>query len=587
MAENQKSFFNKLRTFFNIGQSKNKNFNKTHSPVPGEMSRGSKPKMVGADLPGSIKKVWEWWIKENLDTQETLKNRVSRYDDLGYMYYNNTVISMATELYADETVQADSQSQILTVTAKDRNVEKYITEFYNKIGITQSILRSTAFDLVLYGDHFWITPSNKEEGITKIIPVDVYSVKDRIEFNAIDAEKKIKKSNKVYSNLLNKDRRLQVLNDMLQENKDDISKYFISYLFGFQVESLYLAPWNVSHFRRFTSKSEFYPYGRPLFINSISPFRQLQSSKNLMAMARVYKFPKEHFEVEVDENMTEVEKWNKVNEAREEYLNLGVEQTGLDEFGVGGAIWTPKGLLDYSLLENRMDIGDIADVEMLRDDMILGTRVPKGYLIVDRASFGTSGQALLHQFKPFGRAVFSLQSSILNELIQLVKLQFVMTGDYDVNTPFEVTMPFPIIEETSDRIRTRSDTMRLASDLISNLQSALGLGRDEALPPDVVVDIFSKLSFLDPDNIKKWVTKTKTQNEKMSDNSKKRVRNIIKERMDNKIIKEAFYTVMRENKIQEGVFLDRHFKSSIVEDYQQKAILKALSSREGNRKLNE
>ena len=59
---------------------------------------------------------------------------------------------------------------------------------------------------------------------------------------------------------------------------------------------MYLPPWNVPHFRRFSTKSEFYPFGRPLFINCIAPFRQLQASKNLMALARAAKFPKEHFE---------------------------------------------------------------------------------------------------------------------------------------------------------------------------------------------------------------------------------------------------------------------------------------------------
>ena len=216
MAQNKNSFFTRLRSFFNIAQSTDKKVRQTHSPVPGEMSTSrQQPKMIQAKLPDSIKKLWDWWIKENLDTSETLKHRFDRYDDLSYMYYNNTVISMAIELYADETVQADSQSQILSVSAKDRKVEKYIIDFFDKVGITRDILRSTAFNIALYGDAFWVVVSDKDEGISQIIPVDVYSVKDRIEFNALDAQKKLQKNTRMYGNLLKKDDRLKILNDML------------------------------------------------------------------------------------------------------------------------------------------------------------------------------------------------------------------------------------------------------------------------------------------------------------------------------------------------------------------------------------
>ena len=51
-----------------------------------------------------------------------------------------------------------------------------------------------------------------------------------------------------------------------------------------------------------------------------------------MALARAAKFPKELYEVETDENMTQAEKWNAVNEARVELQNLGEGETAKEQF---------------------------------------------------------------------------------------------------------------------------------------------------------------------------------------------------------------------------------------------------------------
>jgi len=579
-TNNKRSFFTKLRNTFGIVLKKKDKFSTAKIPVPAIINpdlKIAKP----VKLPSDLEKMWKWWLSETADSSLTLKNRMDRYSDLDYMYYNNTVISMAVDLYADETVQLDSQSEVLQVTAKKAAVRNYIQDFFTKIGITPKILKAVAFDLALYGDHFWVTTSNLTKGITEIVPIDVKSLTNRLEFNAIEVSKLMRKNKKIYTQLISRQKQLQKLADVLKNGSNDTSSYFRKYLFGFQIEKgIFLPPWNVVHFRRFSTHSEFYPFGRPLLINCISPFRQLQTSKTIVAMARVAKFPKELFEVEVNENMTEVEKWNAVNEARQEWLNLGTEQTGKEDFGVGGKIWTPKGLIDYSLIENRMSVDDISDLEMLRDDMILGTRVPKGYLIVDRASFGTSGQALLQQFKPFGRAVFGIQTCILEELTQLVRLHFIMTNTF-VDEPFELSMTFPVIEESSDRLRIKSDTIRLANDIITNIQSALGLGRGEALPPNVVKDIFSKLSFLNSEDINKWIDEIKPP--EISENQKKYIQEKVK-RINLTMIMEAYFLSKELQKFEEGIINNRHFYSSSKITNQQKIILDLIKT---NNRLNE
>lgn len=503
-----KSVVNRLKKIFGItmGTKAVKSVSTNSPVVPGTYNRETNRVDV-VKFSSQNQKLLDYWMNDVFDSPETLKERVNRYKDLDYAYYNSPIISMAIDLYTDETVQADSQSQILQVTAKESKVEKYINEFFEKLGVTQKLIRNVAFDLALYGDHFWVNVTKGNEGITRIIPIDVYSVTDRMEFNAIRVQEQMKQRGIDPIQRSTKASRLDALIKIYKEDvmDEDYSQFFKTFLFGYVLsETQYLPPWNVTHFRRYATKSEFAPYGRPILINSISPFKQLQTSKNLMALARVNKFPRETFGVDTAETMTEASKWEAVNQARQEFENLGADPTNKDQFAIGGQIWYPKDIVDYSLEENTISMDDIADVEMLRDDLIMGTRVPKGYLIVDQASFGTSGQALLQQFKPFGRAVYSNQSVIMEELANLIRLQWVMTGDFPIDTEFELTMSFPVVEESADRTRAKSDSFGLAKDIIDGIATVVGLETSE-LPPDVVKDILATFSFLSKEEIDDWV----------------------------------------------------------------------------------
>jgi len=572
----------KLLKFFNIG-IRTKDSQTQVVPMTTKSTNDS-DKQVPVKMNSELQQFYDWWIRETNDNKQSLSDRKDRYKDIDFMIKNDSVISMAADLYADETTQVDTQNQVIVATSKNKKLEKWIVQFLNDIGLTQHKIRQIAYSLNAFGDAFLINVIDPSKGITEVISVDADDVEERLEFNAIDAKKSFFKQNKRYMNTLTKSNdRMNDLMAKLKDSKADLSAIFKHYLFGFVVSpDLVLPPWNVSHFR-LSANSEFGKWGRSNFINSISPFRQLKASKNLMAMARAAKFPKEKFEIETDENMTEIEKWNAVNEARQEYQNLTALEAVKEEFAIGGQIWTPKGLLEYTLLENRMDLGDIADIELLRDDMIMATRIPKGYLIVDRGAFGASGQSLLQQFKPFGRAVYQLQSSILQEIIQLIKIQLTITNDFDVDEPFELAMNFPVVEEASDRLRMKNDTLRLANDVISNIQNALGT-RD-GLPPDVIKSVFSQLSFLDPEDVDKWIDSSaeaildekhiiKLVNRELSESDNKK----IVDRLNETVIDTAFYEAKKKRGFFEGILRSKHFLASYGANSELNETLKMMKS---------
>ena len=556
----------------------------TRTVVPTKATtKNGKTSFTPVNYPDPLKKMMDAWLHDVSDNPASLSNRLDRYKDLDYMYYNEGYIGQAVKLYADETTQYDSQTNLLTVTAKDRKTEKYITDFFERIGYTKERIQQIARSISLYGDAFCVNGIDEDSilGYTSSTFVGVRDIQDRIEFNPITVKKDLLKS-KMYTDLTSKNSRLQGLAKALENDVNDKTQYFRSYLFGFQVDKdLFLPPWAVSHFRLDPGSSEFAPYGRPPLINCIGPYRQYKSAKNLMSLARISNFPKELFEIEVDETLDSTSRWDKVNDAKEQYHNLSNTTNRKEASTPITQVWTAKGLLNYSMIKPDLRLDDIADIEMLRDDVYSATGIPKGYINRDRGSFGVSGQALLQQFKPFGRAILRIQTAILEQLTQLVKLQIIITGDLPEDTEFELAMSFPNVEEASDRLRIKSDGIRLAKDIADSLMATLGMERGGKLPTSVVKDIFSQVSFLSRADVEEWIDEISKNGDKKEESSK------WSERYNKETLKEVYLNIMKRNNMNEGLMQGKHFYSSWHTNPIDESILNIFKEEKQNKRLQE
>ena len=518
------------------------------------------------DLPSRTKKIWDWYVKETNDKLETLKNREDRYKDIDFMIYNEPLASFSVDLYADEIAQADDQFNLITVKAKDPKVETRIRQLFDLWGVDQEYIREVGYNLVAYGDSFDVNEIDEKKGIISSTPVSVYDVTDRLEFKLSETKKAYENNQRyTYLKLSSIDKFLKEIEK--EEKTFDFSKSYLSYLFGFVIGSdSFVYPWQVNHFRLETRRSEFFPFGRSLLINLIGPYRQLKTSMNLMALTRALKFPKEVYEVQTSDEMTATDKWAAVEEAKNELQNLGRLNRAKDEFSIGDELWIPEGLLKHDIITNDLRIEDIADIELLRENFIMGTKIPKGYLIADRSGgWGTSGQSLLQQSKPFGRAVYSVQSAILKELAHKIRMHFLMTGEFEKEfTEFQLSLNFPVVEEAADRQRMKQDSLRMANDIIDNIKTALGL-RDATVPPEVVKDIFSKFSFLDPEILNDLVDTLAKQIEKPDDQSTENESGRFFEsykRLDESVLSTAYFESLRKFDIKECHINGRHYLTS-------------------------
>ena len=111
----------------------------------------------------------------------------------------------------------------------------------------------------------------------------------------------------------------------------------------------------------------------------------------------------------------------------------------------------------------------------------------------------------MEQYKPFARHVYSIQSVVLETIGMLIRMHYAITGEFDYNTPFILSMRFPAIEMSDDKRAARQSSLELSQSIVDLLKTVLGISEEDPLPEDVVTDILSKYSFLDPTEVQKWM----------------------------------------------------------------------------------
>jgi hypothetical protein len=448
-----------------------------------------------------LQQVWTWFLQETYDSSESLRNRKNRYQDLDFAIKNNTLIHAAVNLFADEATQCDISGTPIRVKAK-KEVQAYITDLLDEWGITQQVVRETIWNKVLFGDSFEVNDVHPKEGIIRSTPVSVWDVADRLEFEPSKVIERMRYYNSLSG--ASNQMKLDVLMSELRDETESASSFFNRYCFGFELAGGKMTPpWGVTHYRAFSMLREFAPWGRSRFINILPMFRQLISAEGLMQVARAASFPKDVYSVSARQGATITEKWEALEEFQEQLDNAGLTQGSKELPSIGSRIIVPKDLVDFQTYKSDIDVDAIADVEYLRDNLIMGLIIPKGYLIVDDGGWGTSGQSLLQQSKPFGRLVYSDQSDYMEGLSEKIKIHLAVVQKFEGwDTPFELEMDFPVIEEAQDRMQHRAEELTLANNTLDTLKNILGV---EKVPPDIIKDAFGMLTSLPQPTIDKYV----------------------------------------------------------------------------------
>lgn len=459
-----------------------------------------------------LEKLFNAYLSETTETYDNILDRQKRLNELTFACCNNVYISRACTLVADEATQQDEQDRIISIDSPNATFVEKTYQLLNQWGITQNCIHSACFDIQLYGEAFW-THKIGLSGIEKINYIHPNQILERLEFSPAHVATYLAQRDGWNSASKNRGSKIEELVDILKgsESLDEASNLadmFDNKLLGYELQGNILCPpWMITHFRFDDGHGEFYPYGRPPLIWALAPFKQFASTMALQGLARLHSFPIQLYKVKNTEGILPAQAFDLVNTVREQYDNLGVAPSsqGAEIYTVNTKCWVPDGLLSVESIKSECDIPSTDDIEGMRDDIAVACGIPRGYLDPSADYSGESGISLKEQYKPFARHVYTVQTTFLQGLGELIRMHYAITGEFDYNTPFVLSMSFPAQEVPDSKRSSQSSSIDLAKAVIELIQTVLGIEEDEALPEDVIVDVLSKYTFLDPTDIQKWV----------------------------------------------------------------------------------
>ena len=470
-------------------------------------------------LSSNVNRLFNAYLDETAFTYSSIEERQKRLSELRFAVCNDPFLKRTCQLVADEATQLDDQDRLITVTAENVLFANRCYELFAQWGITQQRISAVCKSLEMYGEALWAHRIGYK-GIEKIIPLSVFSLSERLEFSA-------QHMSEIMAQLkngdgMNKSRRTKIEKLMGEINNDkefinglneDYADQFDTKLLGFEMEGgEVVPPWIITHFRYMPDDNEFFPYGYPPLLLALPEFKQAFSLKLLQGLARESSFPVQFYQVKQTEGVGVETAFETTDTVRQEYENIGVTaaSNSIEVYTVNTKIWAPEGLLDMKIFESKVDFNFIDDIVNAEKNVAIAAGVPMPYLTGGMGSSEStvqiaSGIALAEQYKPFGRHVYSIQTSFLEELGKLIRLHFAITGEFDYNTPFVLSMRFPAEEASADKRESRAASLDMTQQIMELLQTTLGLEEGETLPEDVIIDIMSKYSFLDTTDIERWV----------------------------------------------------------------------------------
>lgn len=504
MADNKKTDrVELLKRMFNIGISNDGKLGMKNRIYPTRtITKDGKVQTVKEMLPPRVQQLFDYWMQSCHDNAASYENRKQLYQDMEMIYYNSPLISRAMNMVADEVVQADVNMRSISVEAKPKQ-KAFIEKMFDDLNIDK-FLRPTAFNIIQFGDAGWI-PVNDGNTMSEILPIDIYDLIDRIEFTPHEVKKELEDKASVLTKLSTLERVKALIDAVTSES--DYASYFKSYLFGFQIGDFVLPPWRFIHFRNYTDKSPFAPFGIPYFIHAVAPYRQYDAAMALQVAARGAKFPLDVYKMNLPNVMSPVDKLDRVIEFISELDNSGLRDVKKEGIGIGERLITIADLFEYDQITPNIDLDKIDDIELLRDEIILATGLPRNFLDPNNGSFGNSGVSLMQQFKPFARAVFQIQSHLLDGIAQLIKINMIQSGEFTMDElDFQLTMPYPESQMNPELVDSQKDLLDLATSIVDTLRDKIiGDAEGVELPDELVTQVFTQILPYDQKRIKDWI----------------------------------------------------------------------------------
>ena len=365
------------------------------------------------------------------------------------MMDEDSIVSSALDIYADESTMKNEYGDILTVKSGNDDTQKILHNLFYDILNIEFNLWPWVRNLVKYGDFYLKLDITEKYGITNVTPITPYEV---IREEGMDPANP------------------EVVIFHHDPTMGGAGNYAAS-----QANTTKYENYEVAHFRML-SDANFLPYGKSMIEPARKNWKQLTLMEDAMMIHRIMRAPEKRiFKVdignippnEVDNYMQRIMsqmkktpymdedtgnynlKFNLNNMMEDFYLPVRGGQSGTEIDTLSG-----------------MEFGGIDDIEYLRNRMFAALKIPKAFLGYDE---NTDGKATLAaEDVRFARTIERIQKIVISELtkIAIVHLHSQgMDGEDLVNFSLELTNPSKIYEQ--EQIELWSSKVSLADSIQS------------------------------------------------------------------------------------------------------------------------
>ncbi len=419
--------------------------------------------LLGGLTAGAIASIQDSWEKEQLD-------KTKRYEKLKSAQ-EHPEIDGCLNIYADEATTEDQNGIIIHISHPNQEVKEVCEDMLERIGMDDKswqILRNMSG----YGEDFHeIVVSRSGRAIVQLnrLPREIIS---RIEENGILKGFRIDNS--------------------LLVNKDQQFIYQMNYKSDNEKDKDLIYPFRILHFR--IPSDKYGVYGQAVIDTVVSTIEQLKLMEKALVVARVTRAPERRVYT-VDVGGLQGEKAIKyardvINSFKskknvkffEGDTKIGTD-TQKDIFGATEDIVIPKRAGSegntITTLEQANSLGDIADIEFLRDKIFPAIGIPRQYFYDD--TFANSNTNLSSKSVPFAKKIKRLQRFFLQQIYKLciIELKLKQYSNEDISM-LEIYMNNPSNIDDRERISVESERWGLISTI-------KGLNSESVFYPDFLI----------------------------------------------------------------------------------------------------
>jgi uncharacterized membrane protein YgcG len=363
-----------------------------------------------------------WKKVDNNMFQKTIHyetSRIASYSDFEQMEFY-PIISAALDIIAEESTTVNANGRMLNVYSDSDRVKKVLNDlFYNRLNITTSLpmwTRNTA----KYGDNFVLLKMDDKLGVVSCKQLPNFEIERRE-------------------------------GDVAAYLRSDVNGGDNQIKFFWKGTDIEFNSWQIAHFRLLGDDRRL-PYGTSIIEKARAIWKRLILAEDSMLVYRVTRAPERRvFKIYVG-NIDDEDVEAYVNAIADRFkrtpvidpstgqVNLQMNQLGIDQdYFIPTRDENAPTPIDT--LPGAANMGEISDIEYLRDNLFTAIRVPKPFLGFDAAN--GEGKNLALQDIRFARTINRVQQSMLQELNKIAIIHLYLLGLEDELNNFTLTLNNP------------------------------------------------------------------------------------------------------------------------------------------------